>query len=58
VICITGQEEEGRLLGVVINLLLFPFQRHVEMFAYGRDKMGCANNEPQGKGINSRKALL
>ena len=32
-ICLTRQEEEGCLRGAVIDLVFFPFRRHVEMLA-------------------------
>jgi hypothetical protein len=49
-ICLACQEEEDHLLGMVINLILLPFQRHVDMLASEREKTGCANNLPPVKG--------
>ncbi len=39
-ICLTGKEEEGRLLCAVINLVLLLFQRHVEVLAYENTENG------------------
>jgi hypothetical protein len=57
-ICLACQEEEGRLLGTVINLILFSFWRHVEVLASERENMSCTNNAPQGMGSNHNKATL
>ena len=40
------------------HLVLLPFQRHVEILASGRDKMGPATNELRGKGNNCSKASI
>ena len=46
-----GQEEEGRLLGTGINLVLLPFRRHDRIQL---DKIGPANKEAPKKGKRLR----
>ncbi len=41
-----------------IDLILLPLQRHVEVLASERQKMGWGNNAQWGKGNNPVKATL
>jgi hypothetical protein len=43
---------------VVIDLLFLPFQKHVEVLASERQKLGHRNNTHQEKGNNCGKATL